>query len=204
MYAIQNINVLILVILVLVIILVYYVWVFIENRDGRWSGDKFIDLLSAAVPVQTVRRDCDAETVYSMADSQCLAVCRGPETYFSRNGACVNTKLKQTTGSSRPIRHSCDPKRGVLAYLVGNSQFGSTDFECLSVDPGVQPDNVSLPNTILVNGTVPIDYLKKFPNFQDGSCLNSDNDAIITIPSTLTVRATGYCVNKNLQILFET
>lgn len=188
MYSTKNLNFLIITLMIATTVLIYYVWLFVVNNNKLMdsSNDKFIDLLTSTVPVRSVRRDCES---VSMTDAQCATICRGPETYFTRNGACVNSNLKLNDDGSvvkRQNRNTCDPKRGVLAYLVGNSQFGSTEFECLSVDPSVQPDNVQSPNTILVNGTVPIDYLKKIPQFQDGVCNDPVNDIMITIPSTLT------------------
>ena len=44
------------------------------------------------------KRDCDVETVYSVSDSQCQAVCKQPGIFSSRNGACINEMCIRDSG----------------------------------------------------------------------------------------------------------
>eukprot|EP00102_Acyrthosiphon_pisum_P021916 XP_016659126.1 PREDICTED: uncharacterized protein LOC107883500 [Acyrthosiphon pisum] len=54
----------------------------------------------------------------------------------------------------------CDPHKGLLTYLVGDTQFGTARLQCFSVDSGVRPDDPSKPNTILTNGSTRSIYHK--------------------------------------------
>lgn len=88
-------------------------------------------------PTSTIRRhkiqrvagahcDCEIETVYNMTDVQCRILRRGPDLYFSRNGTYVNESLRSHTiasggDSAAPKPAQCDPKKGVLAFAVGNN-----------------------------------------------------------------------------------
>lgn len=147
---------------------------------------------------QSLKQNCDIETVYSVEDSQCESICSQPGIFVSKNGACVNIM----TFSQDAVENTCDPKSGVLAYLIGDPQFGKTKLLCLSIDQGVQPDNVSDPNTLCSGGgTININYVDSYP--QLSSCACPYGTVLALIPNTSTIRQRGICVNKNLQRIYN-
>lgn len=139
---------------------------------------------------EMLKQNCDVETIYSVEDAQCEAICKQPGIFISKNGACVNI----LAFSQQAVDNSCDPKKGVLAYLLGDPQFGRTKLLCLSIDPGVQPDNIKDPNTICEGGSIDINYIQSFPQLY--SCKCPDDQFLATIPNTSVIRQRGVCVNK--------
>lgn len=113
---------------------------------------------------------------------------------------CVNTLIRTEHASGIA---ECDPRKGVVAYLSGDSQLGVTHLQCMSIDPGVQPDDATMRNNIIKNGTIRggINYLEKFPDHVQAVC-DDVAHRIITIPNTKTIRSTGVCVPESIQKLF--
>lgn len=146
---------------------------------------------------QSLKRDCDVELVYSMSDAQCEAVCKPPGVFYSKNGACVNILAFSQTA----VTNECNPKNGVLAYLLGDPQFGKTKLLCLSIDPGIQPDDPNGHNKICEGGTINIDYRNSFPLVS--SCKCADGTFLALLPGTSVVRASGACVNNALRKVLD-
>lgn len=179
-------------------ILLYYIY----NIPNTKIKNVVVDLLSIPVPVNQFKHDCETELVYAINDEQCRSVCRGPNEYFVRNGACVNVLTQRERRSDDSV--TCDPRKGLLAYMSGDSQLGISELRCMSLDPGIQSDDVRQPNRILHDGTIRggINYLEKFPDFKDGVC-NDPNHVIIGIPNTKTIRSYGVCASPVFEKLFN-
>lgn len=168
--------------------------------DNDTSKNHMINLQTLGNPVSRFKHDCSVELVYSIDDYQCATLCRGPIKYYSKNGTCVNSlvsHIKELTSTN-----NCNPKLGVLAYMIGDTQFGTIRLQCLSVDPGVQPDDVYKPNKILLFGSVNINYLEKFPTYMDGVC-DEPKHVIVSIPNTRTIRSTGVCVPEEFRKMLK-
>lgn len=191
------VQILFIVLIMICFILLYYIY----NVSDTKIKNVVLDLLSTKVPVNQFKHDCETELVYAISDDQCRTVCRGPNDYFVRNGACVNV-LIQREHVNDTIK--CDPRNGVLAYMFGDSQLGISELRCMSLDLGIQPDDVRQPNRILRNGTIRggINYLEKFPNYKNGVCDDPDH-VIIGIPNTKTVRSYGVCVPRMFEKLLD-
>ncbi|KAE9525830.1 hypothetical protein AGLY_014056 [Aphis glycines] len=115
-----------------------------ESEVVKRENKSILNLRSLDDPIgRSVKHDCSVEIVYSTNDYQCSRLCRGPGKYFSKNGACVNSILKNVNEAE--VQTGCDPKSGLLAYIVGDAQFGAVRLQCLSVDPGVRPDDMNKP-----------------------------------------------------------
>lgn len=173
-----------------------YIIYLANNRDVFAS-----EALRLPNPNQTIshKHNCDVETIYSFNDQQCESVCSNIGSYISKNGVCVNVLAYKTT----EVRNTCDPKRGVLAYLTGNSQFGSVNLRCLTIDDGIQPSDPTEPNIFCTNGTINIDYLTAYPQFENCKC-RTDNDILAMVANTNAVRAHGICVNKKFANFWKT
>jgi len=148
--------------------------------------------------VHNMKVNCDEFTVYSMTDDQCSAICLDDQSFRTKNGVCVNSLIFKSTD----IENKCSSKDGLIAYLTGNTQFGKTDSICLSVDPGIRPDDIKEPNIICRNGEIDINYNDAFPVIKNCKCINKD-DILIVVPNTSTIRAHGICVDKEMRSLFE-
>lgn len=147
------------------------------------------------------KRDCATELVYSVTDSQCGEVCEPPAYFVSRNGACVNVLAVST---QEDAAKACDPRRGVLAYLLGDPQFGKSALRCLSVDPGIQPDDPHGKNIICTHGSVYIDYLVAFPSVAACHCTKDPTrNALVSVANTRVMREYGVCVGQNMLPLFR-
>lgn len=167
--------------------LLYFIYL-ANNRDAE-----AFDSRRLPNPNQTIlqKHNCDIETIYSFTDQQCESVCSNIGSYVSKHGVCVNVLAFQTS----EVQNTCDPKRGVLAYLTGNSQFGSVNLRCLTIDDGIQPSDLTKPNIFCVNGDIDIDYLTSYPQLANCKC-RDDNEVLAMIANTNAVRSHGVCVNK--------
>lgn len=145
---------------------------------------------------ETLKRNCDVETVYSVEDFQCERICAPPNAYRTKNGVCVNV----LAFNQAAIDNECDAKQGLLAYLLGDPEFGKTKLLCLSIDPGIQPDNLIDHNKICIGGNINIDYLEQYPTINMCQC--SEN--LYAIPATGSIREHAFCApDKRLQPLFD-
>lgn len=146
---------------------------------------------------EMLKQNCDIETIYSVEDSQCNRICSQPGIFISKNGSCVNI----LAFSQEAVENECDPKKGVLAYLLGDPQFGKTKMLCLSIDQGVQPDNILQQNTLCDGGTININYVDSFPQLYACNC--PKDEILTTIPNTRIIRQRGVCVNKALYNIYK-
>lgn len=186
--------------LLLLIILMCYVVLFIlyNIRDFNKTDVHTADLVGGSQS-EMHKRNCDVETVYSVTDSQCQVVCKPPGVFSSRNGACINVLAFSTDNAL----NKCDPKKGVLAFLLGDPQFGSTKTRCYSVDPGIQPDNPDGKNIICNHGSINIDYVKSFPQLTDCQCTDPSRSVLTYVANTKEVRKYGVCVNEKMLPLYR-
>lgn len=144
------------------------------------------------------KKNCNIDTVYSMSDELCARLCDNSGLFVARHGICVNSLVFDQAA----VENNCNGKDGVLAYLVGSAELGNTYMMCLSVDPGVRPNNLKLPNTLCQNGAINIDYESHFPQLSECVC-NAEDETLIEIPNTSVVRTRGYCAKNNLLPIFE-
>lgn len=167
----------------------------LESRPVTMSGMPGLRLSGNQPPL--AQYNCDTDIVYSMIDAECRSLCRPPGLYRSHNGVCVNLRTFGQTSAE----NECDPKRGLLAYTIGDPQFGTVRHLCLSVDPGVQPDTVDKPNTFCTGGTIDINYLRQYPQLSNCTCPDGQIRAII--PSTSVTRPRALCVDAESAPLYR-
>lgn len=179
------------------ILLVWVLQVLHTNTDDNNGVDDDDDNFKTAThkskPNQSIKRNCNSETIYAMDDAQCSNICKSPGVFRVNNGRCVNALALD---SENPANNDCNPKQGVLAYLVGDPQLGRTQLICLSVDLGIQPDSSNLPNILCKNGDIDINYLETMPQLSQCKC--SDDKILAIIPNNKTIRTHGQCVDKSL------
>jgi len=145
---------------------------------------------------ELTRIDCNTNIVYSFDDDLCLAVCQTDILYRSQNGMCVNANIQEENS----ITNECNAEQGLLAYLVGDTQFGDIKTQCISTDLGIRSDNPKLPNRMCGNGgTININYLHSFPQISDCQC-SSD---VAVIANTETIRAYAVCANSDLSAVLS-
>lgn len=139
---------------------------------------------------QNKKVDCQNETIFTFSDEQCHVMCMGE--YVARNGICVNKVILNYEQASNNV---CDMTKGLISYMLGDGQLGTIYMHCLSIDPGIQPDDANKDNIILKGGIVEINYKKSFPQYKNGKCHNY-NDQIVAVPSTMNVRDRGICIEE--------
>lgn len=179
----------------IVIMSLLYVLHLANKRDANWfNSNRYLP-----IPTQTIlqKHNCDVETIYSFNDEQCNSVCLNIGSYISKNGICVNVLAFSTS----EVIDTCDPKRGVLAYLIGNTQFGSLKLRCLTIDDGIQPSDTEKPNIICQNGQISIDYLKSYPQLENCKC--SDNQVLAIVSNTNSIRSHGICVKETFKNFWD-
>lgn len=190
----------------IVIILLIYMLVIISkngknendvNGDDDDDDDGIFIPKYKASPSNAYKRNCDAEIIYAMDDNQCSNICNGSNLYRVHNGRCVNALILD---SSNNTINDCDPKRGVLAYLVGDPQLGRTKYQCLSIDLGIQDDSLDKENIICKNGDIAINYLDTMPQLSQCKC--RDRQFLAIIPNNKTIRTHGQCINNVLLPVF--
>lgn len=145
---------------------------------------------------ERVKRNCDVELTYSVLDEQCQNVCAGPGLYRSHNGICVNLLAFDHTA----VIEKCEPHKGLMAFMMGNSQLGTARLTCLSVDPGIQPDDITKDNIICIDGTIDIDYLKEFPIGNQCKC--PEGKKPYAIANTSQIRTHTVCASSELEKVF--
>ncbi|UDM55371.1 Pif-3 [Phenacoccus solenopsis nudivirus] len=149
----------------------------------------------------SLRRNCDTELVYSMSDAQCANICTGNDVFISRNGTCINSAI--FSNQSTPSENVCDSTKGLLAYIIGDSQFGKAYLRCLSIDQGIQSDNANEPNKIISYATLPeINYNFQYPSHDKIKCDIKEYPAKIIIPNTESVRSKAVCVRESVFKIF--
>jgi hypothetical protein len=163
-------------------------------------------------PVLPTKRDCSAETIYAFDTQQCRLMCRNNAVYVVSDGQCVDETTLNTGGSEQEPppeqiptdNETCDPQRGLLGFMVGNPQFGTTQIMCLSIDMGIQSDRPSEANQLCRGGelTSPINYLQSLPSLQTCKC--PDDQVLAIIHNNQTIRMSGICVPKHLEPFLKT
>lgn len=138
--------------------------------------------------------NCNTQIVYALDDVVCNNVCVDNGSFIAQHGFCVN----ELAAIEIPSINKCEAKDGVLAYYVGDEALGTANFLCLSVDLGIQPDDISKTNLMCANGTISINYLTRFPQISDCKC-NSNNIAVL-IKGTSETRDYVVCASKNLKV----
>lgn len=181
--------------LLIVVVLLVLIVLLLKNISNITINNARVDF--PGTQRESMKQNCDVETIYSVEDSQCEAICREPGVFRTKNGTCVNI----LAFSQEAVDNTCDPEKGVMAYLLGDPQLGRTKLLCLSVDLGVQPDNVVDPNTLCTDGSIEINYIKSFP--QLNSCKCSDDKILALTSNTSTIRQRGTCVNKSLYNIYK-
>lgn len=181
-------------IIIVIILLIFIVLLLriVSNIDVEGNNVDF-----PGTQREMLKQNCDVETIYTVEDSQCDLICKQPGIFVSKHGVCVNI----LAFSQEAVDNTCDPKKGVLAYLLGDPQFGKTKLLCLSVDQGVQPDNITEENTICTGGSIDINYVESFPQLNSCKCPNDQFLALI--PNTSTIRQRGTCVSNNLYDVYN-
>jgi hypothetical protein len=169
----------------------------IETQNDR-DSDEEKNLFDKGTNSETYKRNCDSETVYAMSDEHCDLSCVGPNIYIEKNGACINVKLFR----SEEVTERCDPRQGLLAFLLGDPQFGKTKWFCMSADLGIRPHDPDLPNAICqgkgARMDVGIDYLKYgFPRTDSCSCDGDERERYI-VEATSAVRSSAICASSSL------
>lgn len=184
------VSVLFLILLSFLFYVLYLIYTVGTNRNSK-DGDL---VLFYGNQHKNNKVDCNTTFVYSSSDEQCRVLCSGDSLFTSHNGVCVHNILL----NDAHVNNNCDPKKGVLAYLTGDTSLGTTGLLCLSIDPGIAPDNPDENNIICGNGTHPdINYLLNFPEIDSCNC-GSDLVPII-IPATENIRKRVICVDKRIE-----
>jgi hypothetical protein len=180
------------IILILVLILIVMSLLYSINPTKATDKNSF-DLKLQQNSI--AKRDCNNEIIYALDDVVCDNVCSSNGSFIAQNGFCVN----ELAAIEIPSINQCDAKLGVLAYYVGDETLGTANFLCLSIDPGIQPNDISQPNLMCKNGTLSggINYLKHFPEMSDCYCMNNDKFLAVIIRGTSIIRDYVVCTNKN-------
>lgn len=126
------------------------------------------------------RRTCDMEKVYCFTDNDCVQNCT--EGFVNCVHGVCSTDVSVTNANNE-----CDPSKGVIGFLTGNTALGTYDYICKSVDPGIA---ISVKENRMCFGdsTYVVDYLQAFPSIYTCGC-----DGKIEIPATSEKRLHVEC-----------
>ena len=108
--------------------------------------------------------NCDLEKTYCFTDDDCFKKC------VSTTSSCIHGICSTNINTSNII-NDCDPTKGILGYLVGNTALGTYSYVCKSIDPAIA---ISVNENRMCYGdkTYQIDYLKSYPSIYSCTCSN--------------------------------
>lgn len=131
------------------------------------------------------RFDCTETPNFCFTDNDCMVQCTNSTTFKCIKGLCRNTYIYESS-----ITNNCNPRQGMLGFLVGNPMLGKYDYICKSIDPGIALDNGKV---LMCDGQTPpinINYLSKYPDTNQCTCENK-----MYIPATSVKRGHYQCSN---------
>ena len=128
------------------------------------------------------KKYCSTYMSYCFNDSDCSIMCDLKNKYNCINGICKNNKIVTSVPENK-----CDPKKGLIGYLVGNTAYGKYEFICKSIDLGIA---LSIKTNLMCKGqkNMFIDYTTKFPTINQCSCINKS-----IVPATQNKRKHVEC-----------
>lgn len=110
------------------------------------------------------KKECELEKVYCFTDDDCFQKCVAT-TFGCIHGICLNNI------NTSNIINDCDPTKGIVGYLVGNTALGTYNYICKSIDPAIA---ISVNENRMCYGdkSYQIDYLKSYPSIYTCNCSN--------------------------------
>lgn len=130
------------------------------------------------------KRPCLEENVYCFNDDHCVLKCVLKTKFSCRHGICRNERII----SNEEPKNDCDPKSGVLAYMIGTNM-GTYEFICKTIDPVLA--NYGEENKMCRGGDIKINYNDHFPTQEECKC-----DSKIEVPGTQQKRPHVECSPK--------
>ncbi|UOT91843.1 PIF-3 [Aratus pisonii nudivirus] len=126
------------------------------------------------------RKDCELTKTYCFTDNDCVQQCTA-SSFTCAHGICMNNV------NTINATNDCDPSKGVIGYLVGNTALGTYEYICKSVDPAIA---VSVTENRMCFGdkTYQINYLQSYPSIYTCEC-----DDKVIIPATSQKREHVEC-----------
>lgn len=142
------------------------------------------------------RINCSVVKKLCFTSNDCNVTCSSASQFECINGYCINRQIISDVDTV----NECNPERGVLAFLIGDTQFGRYNTICKSIDLGIAPNNPREDNRMCISGklSTPVNYLSHFPTIDECIC-NTDTFKYI-IPATSSIRKHAVCLNKTLQV----
>jgi hypothetical protein len=174
---------------VLVLLMLFIAYIFTQNHTTISSPQIRLEGKSLGTKP---RIDCQQNVTYCFEDAHCRNLCTNSTGNRCRNGICINDNLLNT---QLPL-NECDARRGVVTFLAGNVALGNFIGLCRSVDLGIAPDDVTLPNKMCTDGTINIDYTRQFPSVRDCQC--PAGTRVVILPATEQVREYAVCLSNLL------
>lgn len=128
-------------------------------------------------------QNCKNIPVYCFEDSDCIAKCDTLNEYSCMHGMC-----KQSVIIAEDDKNKCDPKKGFIGYLIGNTTFGIYEYLCKTIDAEIAVsvnENRMCYNQIEM---LDIDYTKAYPSINDCTCRDR-----VLVPATAQKREHVEC-----------
>lgn len=141
------------------------------------------------------RRACTNELTFCFETAECRKKClhhTSNAEYACINGVCRNLQIVKSTRDA----DKCSLEKGLVAFLVGDRTFGTYDFVCKSIDPGIAITEAT--NLMCKGGSIGINYVRKFPSVGDCRCAPASK---CLIPATSEVREHVQCDERYYDLL---
>jgi len=154
-------------------------------------------LTDESVDTSKPRVNCEFETQYCFTDGDCQRRCNA--NVAGLGARCITGICKNELLIEQLPENNCDPRKGFVAYLVGNPALGQVSFICKTVDPGIAI-SVDGINRMCAGSIEPIDinYLKEFP--YEKQCTKEICPFPCLIPATSVKRSHIEC-NETFSLL---
>jgi hypothetical protein len=151
----------------------------IFNKKAKNVEDEKIDIKIGNL-FGTGSRNCETTKTYCFEDNDCAQKC-------SKSGmSCIHGVCSNNTNIT-DAENICNPEKGVIGYLVGNTALGTYEYICKSIDPAIA---ISVDENRMCHGddTYQINYLSVFPSIYSCKCPDQ-----ITVPATSQKREHVEC-----------
>lgn len=164
-----------------IIVILYYLF---QIMQSSVNNNTIIDTVRIEIKnlFSSGKKDCIESKIYCFQDSDCLVKCTARDEFSCIHGTCKKSSVLTSNSNNK-----CDPKMGVLGYLIGNTAFGTYSYICKSIDPGIA---ISTTENLMCKGdsTFNFNYLTEYPTKYNCMCKNQ-----VLIPATSQKREHVEC-----------
>ena len=163
-----------------ILIFIVLLGIMVKNKPGGTPVKDFLKIKLANM-IGLGRANCDVEKRFCFGVEDCVHNCQNSSSVGCINGIC------KTDLNIIPAVNECDPAKGLIGFLDGNTALGTYEFICRSIDPGIAI-SVDVNKMCFGDPDFVVDYISAYPSIENCKCASQ-----IVIPSTAQIREYVEC-----------